>query len=267
MSMNVKARGAFLALAALAGGACGDNGNPMAPSDPVAPGVRFAVIAFGDSLTLDNASYVRTLERMLASGRGPGVTVRNAGRSGELLQSAVERFKREIGRSPKADVVIILEGTHDMLAPQGSLRASAIAASGALERMLDLAGAANVTPIMATIPPIRATGRKRTGESTAEAAAAVSILNGRIRQIAQARGIRLVDVERVIRTGNCAGIDTLTCKVEDFGREYCYPGMAHLGADTGTETLPCLDESGYHLTVAGYALLARAFVNAIQGLR
>ena len=235
--MNRRARrAAFLPLAALAV-ACGDNGNPIAPSDPVAR--SFVVVAFGDSLTLLDTSYVRPLERMLRSARGPGVTVRNAGRHSELLQSAVGRFEREIGRSPKADVVIILEGTNDLLAPQGSLRASAVAASSALERMLDLAAAANVTPIVATIPPIRATGRKRNGESTAEASAAVSILNGRIRQIAQARGIPLVDVERVIRTGDCPG----------------------------TDALPCLNASGYHLADAGYALIARAFFNAIQELR
>ena len=239
--MNRRARrGAFLPLAALAV-ACGDNGNPIAPSDPVAR--SFVVVAFGDSLTLLAHSHVRTLERMLRSARGPGVAVRNAGRHSEHLQSpsTVERFEREIGRSPKADVVIIMEGTNDMLSPppRRTLADSARDATNALERMLDLAAAANVTPIVATIPPIRATGMKRNGESTAEASAGVSILNGRIREIAQVRGVALVDVERVIRAGNCPG----------------------------TDTLPCLDESGYHLTDAGYALIARAFFDAIQGLR
>ena len=182
---------------------------------------------------------MRPLERMLRSARGPGVSVRNAGRHAELLQSAVDRFEWEIGRDPKADVVIVLEGTNDLLAPQGSLSTSAGAAARALERMLDLAGAANVTPIVATIPPIRETGRKRNGESTAEAAAAVPVLNGRIRQIAQARGIPLVDVEEIVRTGDCLG----------------------------TDALPCLNASGYHLTDAAYDLIARAFFNAIQGLR
>ena len=237
--MNRRARrAAFLPLAALAV-ACGDNGNPIAPSDPVAR--SFVVVAFGDSLTLLDTSYVRPLERMLRSARGPGVAVRNAGRHSELLQSAVGRFEREIGRSPKADVVIIMEGTNDMLSPppRRTLADSARDATNALERMLDLAAAANVTPIVATIPPIRATGMKRNGESTAEASAGVSILNGRIREIAQVRGVALVDVERVIRAGNCPG----------------------------TDTLPCLNESGYHLTDAGYALIARAFFNAIQNLR
>ncbi len=250
--MNRKARrGAFLTLAALAACACGDDGDPSAaPSEPVNPARRInVVLVFGGSLTLLADSYVyggwrcqgcvRPLERMLRAARGPGVAVRNAGRHAESLQTAAGRFEREIGRAPKADVVIILEGTNDLLEPQGSLRASAVAASSALERMLDLAAAANVTPIVATIPPIRETSRKRNGESTADASAAVSILNGRIRQIAQARGIPLVDVEQVIRTGDCPG----------------------------TDALPCLNASGYHLTEAGYALITHAFFNAIQDLR
>lgn len=247
-SAAVKARrGAFLALAALAGVACGDNGNPVAPSDSMNPVRRInLVLAFGDSLTFRDNSYVRRLEWLLQTwpGRreaahGSGVSVRNAGRNSELLQTAVDRFKSEIGRDPKPDVVIILEGTNDLLCcAGGSLRTSALAAAGALEWMLDLARAASVAPIVATVPPIRETGRRRDGESTAAAAAAVPLLNGRIRRIAQARGIPLVDVEEIVRSGDCPG----------------------------TEPLPCLNESGYHLSDAAYGLIARAFFDAIRDL-
>lgn len=236
MTVRTMLIAATMALAA----ACGDSGNPVAPSDPLTPARRIdVVLAFGDSLTFRGDSYAHRLERLLATwpGRreaahGEGVRVRNAGRNSELLQTAVDRFEEEIGRLPRPDVVIILEGTNDLLAPQGNHRTSALAAAGALEWMLDLARAGSVAPIVATIPPIRETDRR-----TAAAARTVPFLNGRIRQIAQARGLPLVDVEEIVRNGDCPG----------------------------TEPLPCLDESGHHLADAAHVLIARAFFYVIRG--
>lgn len=77
---------------------------------PFAPGD--VVVAFGDSLTADLGSWAEMLARALAARRGAdGITVVNAGVSGETSTDALKRLVDVAARQPAW--VIVLVGTND----------------------------------------------------------------------------------------------------------------------------------------------------------
>lgn len=129
------------------------------------------------------------------------VRVVNSGRGGERAESAVGRLVSELALE-QPDVVLIMEGTNDLLRLDFTTSAPAAAA---LEQMVINARIRGVDPILATIPPMRA---------VIEPASRVAPLNELIRQIALRRGVPLVDVHQLLTSGQCGGA-ALVCIGDD----------------------------------------------------
>ena len=129
------------------------------------------------------------------------VRVVNSGRGGERAESAVGGLVSELALE-QPDVVLIMEGTNDLLRLDFTTSAPAAAA---LEQMVINARIRGVDPILATIPPMRA---------VIEPASRVAPLNELIRQIALRRGVPLVDVHQLLTSGQCGGA-ALVCIGDD----------------------------------------------------
>ena len=196
-----------------------------------------SIVAFGDSLTAgvvsapvgsagrlaEHVSYPRQLEQRLATAYPlQRIRVVNEGRPAELAAAALPRL-RAILAARRPEVVLLMEGTNDLGLPM----ATGDAAFYAIEMMLGAVQAAGAAPVLATIPPIRPTGGR------AAAAARVEPYNRRIRALAAARGVPLVDVHGVLVRGGCSG-----------------------AASSG---LPCIGQDDLHPTARGYELIADAF--------
>ena len=194
------------------------------------------ILAFGDSSTagvlvgpvVSSAhSYPGQLARRLASAyRAQTIHVFNEGLPGEEAVDAPPRLSAALAQH-RPELVLLMEGTNDLAVPGD---ASATAALEAIDRMLQIIRAAGAAPVLATVPPVRAsvlpahTGR-------------ISDFNRRVRSLAAARSVTLVDVHQVITRGGCP---------------------------TGSGgSLPCLGPDGLHPTIEGYALIADAFFDHI----
>ena len=194
------------------------------------------ILAFGDSLTAGvllravaspEHSYPGQLARRLRSAY-PTQTIHvfNEGLPGERAAEAPPRLRAALAQH-RPEVVLLMEGTNDLALAAG---AGADAALEALDRMLQLTREAGAAPVLATVPPVRA--------SMAPAhAASVPDFNRRVRSLAAAQGVALVDVQRIITRGRCST------------------------ASGGS--LPCLGPDGIHPTVEGYGLMADAFFDLI----
>lgn len=194
------------------------------------------ILAFGDSLTAgvllrtmvsSELSYPGQLARRLGSAyRAQTIHVFNEGLPGERAVAAPPRLSAALARH-RPEVVLLMEGTNDLGVPGDP---SATAALEAIDRMLQIIRAAGATPVLATVPPIRA--------SVLPAHAAwIPDFNHRVRSLAAARGVTLVDIHEVITRGRCS--------------------------TGGSGSLPCLGPDGVHPTVDGYGLMADAFFDII----
>jgi lysophospholipase L1-like esterase len=157
-------------------------------------------LAFGDSLTAGVLSESPTLlitsspqsypsqlqPRLIARYRLQTPVVINEGDPGELASTAgVQRFRGVlIGHRP--DVVLLMEGTNDLLLGQ----TGANSAIDALRAMVREAKGQNVRIALATVPPQRAGGARRRDAVVA----LIPGFNDRIRALASAEAIPLVDV-------------------------------------------------------------------------
>ena len=174
------------------------------------------ILAFGDSTTAGTtatpvptvvffnlANAYPTKLQGLVDQRYTAQSVRvvNSGRGGERAESAVGRLVSELALE-QPDVVLIMEGTNDLLRLDFTTSAPAAAA---LEQMVINARIRGVDPILATIPPMRA---------VIEPASRVAPLNELIRQIALRRGVPLVDVHQLLTSGQCGGA-ALVCIGDD----------------------------------------------------
>ena len=167
----------IFAFAALAG--CEDDGGKLKNSSP-GPNDSNLVAAFGDSITMGNMCpappYPARLPPMI------GKSVVNAGINGTTARANVGRCQAVIGQARPA-YMLILYGINDLIHSQGVPGTLA-----ALDEMISVCKENNVAPAIATYPvPVK---------SYRAFAFNVIALNQGIRDLAGARGIPCVDLER-----------------------------------------------------------------------
>jgi lysophospholipase L1-like esterase len=164
------------------------------------PRLRFTqFLAFGDSLTQGEVSLAPTLlflspndaypavlqRRLTTTYRQQNPAVLNDGLGGESAQGGgVTRLSQRLA-SVRPQVLLLMEGTNDLLAPPPAAADGAIAS---LRAMVRDAKARGVQVVLATIPPQRGTG------SRAGVAALIPGFNDRIRALATAEQVVLADV-------------------------------------------------------------------------
>ncbi len=196
------------------------------------------ILAFGDSLTAGvvsapvpgaagrlapHVSYPRKLEqRLSAVYPRQRIRVVNEGLPAELAAEALPRLRAALA-AQRPEVVLLMEGTNDL----GHPTATEDAALQAMAMMLGEAQAAGAAPVLATISPIRGS------RGRAEVAAKVQPYNRRLRELAAARSVPLVDVHAALLRGDCPGADS--------------------------SVLSCIGRDGLHPTARGYELIADAF--------
>jgi lysophospholipase L1-like esterase len=173
-------------------------------------------LAFGDSLTAGvlspsptflivspPTSYPFQLQnRLVARYRTQSPVVLNEGNAGELASgTGVQRF-RSVLLAARPDVVLLMEGTNDLLFGQ----TGADNAINAIAAMIREAKSQSVRIALSTIPPQRAGGLRHRD-------AVVRLIpgfNDRIRALAGAEGIPLVEVFNGLQGDNTLiGIDDL----------------------------------------------------------
>lgn len=210
---------------------CGKSSTPVSPTPSGPP---LLVVAFGDSLTLGVGAtqpYPAHLQSLLipAYSKGP-VEVQNAGRAGELASAGVSRLPGILSRSPR--FVVIMEGVNDLNAQVNNPNDpnDVNTAAAALTQMVRQAKAANAQVLLATVPPQRPGWMLLTGR-VARSPELLNTLNDRIRAIASAEGVTLVDVH-----GSFGG------------------------------TLDLISSDGLHPTPAGYDLISQTIYNALRPL-
>jgi lysophospholipase L1-like esterase len=114
-------------------------------------------LAFGDSITNgetgetnpNEQGYPTRLEKMLRDGGLPGAVVENYGVGGEPTSGGLTRIDSVLAEG--GDFILIMEGTNDIRIGDVSIETTAFN----LARMVDKSQAAGVTPILASIIPIR----------------------------------------------------------------------------------------------------------------
>lgn len=210
----------------------------------VLPPPRLAItriMAYGDSLTegnvssplgglaieVNNAYPTKLWNRLRQAYRIQPIQVINEGVSGEKAVDARSRFRLALARH-QPELVILMEGTNDLGLPT----ATGSAALSAMDTMVDMAQDAGAAVVLATIPPIRPVS------VYALHASKVGSYNSGIRSLAARAGAPLIDVNAIIRSGNCFGLSSAT-------------------------TLPCIGIDNIHPTAAGYELIAAAMFDYI----
>ena len=165
-------------------GCGGGSEGPLTNSDPGLNNLN-VVVAFGDSITQGSecpcVPYPARLAGLI------GKVVYNAGVGGSKATSNINRTQQVINKYHPA-YMLILYGVNDVI---HSIDSSAII--GSLSQMVNICKANHVVPVLATYPmPI--TGHRFFAGSTVR-------LNGQIRSLAEAAGIRCVDLEKEFSTG------------------------------------------------------------------
>ena len=193
------------------------------------------IMAFGDSLTAGvllrtvgppASSYPGQLAQRLGSAyRAQTIEVFNEGQPGEEAIDAPRRLRAALAQH-RPEVVLLMEGTNDLAFPDDR----SAAALEAIDNMLQIIQTAGAAPVLATIPPIRASLLPAHAEP-------IPAFNQGVRSVAAARGVPLVDIHEVIASGRCS--------------------MGSGGSP------PCLGPDGVHPTVEGYGLMADAFFDHI----
>jgi lysophospholipase L1-like esterase len=196
-------------------------------------------LAFGDSLTAGVVSlgpsfllvvapdsYPAKLENMLRLRyrfQTPGPVVLNDGVPAEFTTEGLRRL-RGVLQQHRPEVLLLMEGTNDLLDRPEILRGANTAIAN-LKLMIAEAKSLNVQVALATVPPQRSGGLRRRDA----VAATIPGFNDRIRELAAAEGLVLVDV---------------------------YNGMKDDMALIGLDDL--------HPTVFGYEVMAKIYFEAIQ---
>ena len=202
-------------------------------------------LAFGDSLTAGVVSSPVGVLRLTPSQSYPfklqsklaqyfamqSVDVVNAGVPGEQAENATGRFRKELARV-QPEVVLLMEGTNDLIHDQVAGPSLAIAG---LDAMIREAKSRGVEVLLATIPP------QRPVPSRAAVAAIIPAFNAEIGALAQRHNVALVDVFTALNEGVCP------------------PAGLRLIQDS----LSCIGDDYLHPTEAGYDLVAEAFFDAI----
>ena len=202
-------------------------------------------LAFGDSLTAGVVSSPVGVLRLTTSQSYPfklqsklaqhfamqSVDVVNVGVAGERAEDATGRFRNELARV-QPEVVLLMEGTNDLIHSQASGPSLAIAG---LDAMIREAKSQGVEVLLATIPP------QRPVPSRAAVAAIIPAFNAEIGVLAQRHNVTLVDVFTALNEGVCP------------------PAGLRLIQDS----LACIGDDHLHPTEAGYDLVAEAFFDAI----
>ncbi len=203
-------------------------------------------LAFGDSLTeghwnettlptlVDEPnSYPTKLQTMLrAYFTAQSAEVLNDGRGGEFIGSASIGSPGATRRLPLSldeyhpDVVLLMEGSNDLVLDYISSNDEQTAAVEGLGRMIDTAQARGVRVFVATIPPMNASGTKHLAP---EIVASVPVFDARVRDLAAMKAVPLVDVYAA------------------------FDGHPEL-----------VSSDGLHLTILGYERIAQLFFDAIN---
>jgi lysophospholipase L1-like esterase/predicted small lipoprotein YifL len=162
--------------------------------------------AFGDSLTegevsssslaikaVDTAAAYPTQLRALMAARyaQQTVTVENHGRVGERADDGADRLRAELLAGPVPDVLLLIEGTNEMLQRDDALVDTIVPT---LRVDIDEARARGVKQILlATFPPVRA------GIRGSLAAPYITPVNTGVRNLAVEKGVTLVDLYEAMR--------------------------------------------------------------------
>lgn len=195
-----------VAMATVLAQACG-GGSPMAPTGVTVPVLRAIsvdrFVAFGDSITAGEiaapqsllrevvpaTSYPTDLRTLLrAEYPGAGITVQNAGLSGERAVDGVQRLPGVLD-ADQPQCVLILEGSNDINVGQAEAVPSVI---GALDTMITVARRRQVAVLIGTVPP------QVTGEYRAYAPEVVAALNAAIKDLGARAQVPVVDVYAAI---------------------------------------------------------------------
>lgn len=207
---------------------------------------RTRFLAFGDSLTEGHwnetnlptlveepDSYPTKLQTALrAYYRGQSIVVLNDGVGGELVSGPSAHSAGGTIRLPleldanRPDVLLLMEGSNDLVLDSISADDVQSAAIEGLGRMIDTAQGRGVSVFLATIPPMSSSGTKRLAP---DVVASVPVYNNRVRALAASRGLPLVDVYAALE------------------------GRPEL-----------LSPDGLHLAIAGYERIAQLFFDAIK---
>ncbi len=159
-------------------------------------------MAFGDSLTEGKISLRGTTQttpynyedmlrsRLAARYELQTITMVDEPESGESTGSGKYRFQGAFLQA-RPDVVLLLEGTNDLIGAQD--QPTIDSAVEALQNMVQYAKARGARVFIATLPPMNG-GLF----NLRDAAAAVPVLNARIRSMAAAENCVLVDLERAV---------------------------------------------------------------------
>jgi lysophospholipase L1-like esterase len=189
--------------------AFGDSITEGKASEPVAAGsALFRELSRAGPVQAEQAFYQSpepypegVQRRLTASYPSQSLTVVNAGLGGERAANALSRFKAVLA-STRPEVVLLMEGTNDLSSATG-----AGPAITGLDAMVMEALAQGRRVCLATIAPIRAGGLAHR-DSTA---ARVPAFNDRVRALAAARRVVLVDVYNAMKDDmdTLIGIDDL----------------------------------------------------------
>lgn len=176
-------------------------------------------LSFGDSLTAGEVSFAPTLGVLLPNDSYPAVLQRrlaayyrfqtpsviNAGMGGEEAGDAgIKRFRSTLDYN-RPEVVLLMEGTNDLLDRPDTGR-GADRAIEALRQMIQDAKSLNIKVALATIPPQRA-GGLRNRDAVARA---IPAFNDRVRALAAQQDVVLVDVYDAMKDNlSLIGVDDL----------------------------------------------------------
>jgi lysophospholipase L1-like esterase len=203
-------------------------------------------LAFGDSLTegavnetnsqrlvdYPNSYPVKLEAALRAYFRGQSLIVMNDGVGGEAITVPSIHSPGATVRLPvsldanRPEVLLLMEGTNDLVIDFVSTDDVQSEAVEGLRKMIETAQGRGVRVFLATIPPMSSSGAKHLDP---EIVAAVPIYNNRVRNLAAAKGVPLVDVYEALK-------DHPELQAPD----------------------------GQHLTILGYERVAQTFFEAIK---
>lgn len=233
------------ACAALLAASC-SSGGPTVVEDPMTfnigqnnPGV---IVAFGDSISYgvdstDGTGYRDDLERFYDLEGRAYIKVLNEGVPGSYTLDGAARIGSVLERDEPA-VLVLLYGTNDELKnlPRAAFEREVILPTTEYLRQIAVTARANKTiVVMSTLPPVCGIARVRQREN-------IELLNEKIRTLAAELGSR------------------------DWGVRFAdaWDAFIERGAPDGCSLISMT--SGNHPNDAGYAVLARIYHDALDGL-
>jgi lysophospholipase L1-like esterase len=187
-----------------------------------------AVTGCPNDLTSHSTSYPKVLAASLTSLYSvQTIPVTNCGSGGETATQGVVRLPTAFALAPY-DVVLLMEGANDLneVSQAGGTQAAAVdQIANSMVSMIRNAQAGGRTVFVGTLPPERGGAG-----SKASRPEWVVPVNNRLRTVVPQQGAVLVDIYQAL----------------------------------GGSADPYIDTDGLHPTVAGHAVIANAFLNAIQ---